>query len=50
MKKINVKVNGEKISLNEFASEFMINTVSGMLSSLKGVDDIKIVEIYFERE
>ena len=48
--KIVVKVNGKNIPLTEFPSEFMINTIKGMLGSLKGVDEIKNFEIYFSKE
>ena len=43
-----IKVNGKQIPLTEFPTEFIQNTVCGMLESLKGVDDIKEVEISFE--
>jgi hypothetical protein len=43
-----VKVNGENIQLNEFTSEFIKNTITGMLRSLKGIDEkIENVEIKF---
>ena len=43
-----VKVNGKNIQLNEFTSEFIKNTIAGMLKSLKGVDEeIENVEITF---
>jgi hypothetical protein len=45
MNDITIKVNGEKIPLSEFPAEFIKNTIAGMLSSLKGVDEIKDVEI-----
>jgi hypothetical protein len=43
-----VKVNGKKVPLTEFPTEFIENTICGMLKSLKGVDEIKNVEISFE--
>lgn len=43
-----VKVNGKKIPLTEFPTEFIQNTICGMLKSLKKVDEIKKVEISFE--
>jgi molybdopterin-guanine dinucleotide biosynthesis protein B len=43
-----IKVNGKPIPLTEFPTEFIKNTVCGMLRSLKGVDEIKDVEIRFE--
>jgi len=43
-----VKVNGKNIQLNEFTSDFIKNTILGMLKSLKGVDEeIETVEITF---
>ena len=51
-----IKVNGESIPLTEFPTDFIKNTICGMLRSLKGVDEIKDVEIkfknqsYFDRE
>ena len=48
MKKISIKVNGKQIPLTEFPAKFIKNTISGMLKSLKCIDDIKKVEINFE--
>ena len=48
MSEINIKVNGKNIPLSEFPSEFIINSVCGMLRTLKGVKDIKKVEINFK--
>jgi hypothetical protein len=48
MENINIKVNGEDIVLTEFPSEFIVSTICGMLKSLKGVEEIKKVEIKFE--
>ena len=45
MKKINIKVNGKEIPLSEFPSDIIKNTICGMIKSLKGVDEIKTVEI-----
>ena len=43
-----VKVNGKNIQLNEFTSEFIKNTITGMLKSLKDVDEeMESVEITF---
>ena len=47
MKEIKLKVNGKDIALTEFPKDFIINTICGMLKSLKGVDEIKDVEICF---
>jgi len=48
MTKINIKVNGKEIPISEFPSDFIKNTICGMIKSLKGVDEIKTVEIKIE--
>lgn len=47
MVKMIVKVNGKQVALTEFPIDIIKNTICGMLKSLKGVDDIKDVEIRF---
>jgi len=44
---IQVKINGKTVQLSEFPSLFIKNTIIGMLSTLKGVDDVRTVEITF---
>ena len=48
MEKMSVKINGEEIPISEFPSDFIKNSICGMLRSLKGVDEIRDVEIRFE--
>ena len=48
MEEIIVKINGEQLPLTEFPSDIIKNTITGMLQSLKGVDEIKEVEIRFK--
>jgi hypothetical protein len=48
MQDITIKVNGKNIPLSEFPAEFIKNSICGMLRSLKGVDEIKTVEIKFQ--
>lgn len=48
MEKISVKVNGREIPLTEFPTEIIVNTIFGMIKSLKGVDEIMKVEIKIE--
>jgi hypothetical protein len=48
MEDILVKVNGEEIQLTEFPTEFIKNSICGMLRSLKGVKEINDVEIRFK--
>jgi hypothetical protein len=42
-----IKVNGKQIPLAEFPTDFIKNTICGMMKSLKGVEDISDVEIKF---
>jgi len=42
-----IKVNGKNIPLTDFPADIIKNAICGMLSSLKGVDEIKEVEIRF---
>ena len=48
MKKISIKINGKQIPISEFPSDIIKNTICGMIKSLKGVNEIKTVEIRFE--
>jgi hypothetical protein len=48
METIIVKINGKQVPLTDFPSDIIKNTICGMLNSLKGVDEIKDVEIRFE--
>jgi len=48
MEDIIINVNGKKIMLSEFPSEFIKSTIIGMLKSLKGIDKIEYVEIKFK--
>jgi len=43
-----IKVNGKEVPLTEFPTDFIQNTICGMLHSLKGVEEINKVEITFE--
>ena len=47
MDEVIVKVNGKQIPLTEFPSEFIKQTITGMLLSLKDVETIETVEIQF---
>jgi len=47
---ISVKVNGKDIYMGKFAQDVLVNTLSGLLSSFKGVKDIEKVEIRFEKK
>ena len=48
MNDITIKVNGNNIPLSEFPAEFIKNSICGMLGTLKGIGEIKTVEIKFE--
>jgi molybdopterin-guanine dinucleotide biosynthesis adapter protein len=45
-----LKVNGRRIPLNRFVKGFLVKTVAGMLTSLKGCDAPEKIEIFIERE
>jgi molybdopterin-guanine dinucleotide biosynthesis protein B len=45
---ISIIINGDEIVLSEFPREIIKNTLVGMLSILKGVDQINDIEIYFK--
>jgi sulfatase maturation enzyme AslB (radical SAM superfamily) len=47
---ISIVVNGRKVALSEFPAEIIKSTLVGMLSSLKGVDQINEIEIRFINE
>ncbi len=47
---IQIEVNGKEIPLTPFPSNIIKNGIKGMLSSLKGVDDIREVDIHFEED
>jgi len=43
-------VNGEPITLNRFAQDIVGGSVLGMVSTLKGVGDIKSIEVTFRKK
>jgi molybdopterin-guanine dinucleotide biosynthesis adapter protein len=47
--KLNIVVNGENIPLTEFPEHILTNTFFGMLSSLKGVKNIKNFTINYKK-
>jgi molybdopterin-guanine dinucleotide biosynthesis protein MobB len=47
-KKVFVKINGKHVPLSGFPSTFIKRTIIGMMGSLKGIDNVNKVEIYFE--
>lgn len=44
--KATLKVNGISIDMNPFVEEFLSRTVVGAVTSLKGVEDIKKLEVH----
>jgi len=42
-------INTIPIELNPFVEEFMIRTVAGAVSALKGAEDIESLELYLEQ-
>jgi molybdopterin-guanine dinucleotide biosynthesis protein B len=46
--KIQVRINKKAIPLSEFPTNFIKNTIIGMMKSLKGVDKISDIEIRFK--
>jgi len=46
--KIDLIVNGEKVELTNFPAKIIKNTLKGLVSSLKDVDDIDSIEISFD--
>ncbi len=46
--KVELKINGKKIPLTEFPSDFIKNTLNGMFKSLKGVEEIRKIELSYE--
>jgi len=45
---VSLKVNGRVIPLSPFVKSFLVHTIKGMLSSLKGCDTTKRIEILIE--
>ena len=45
---VSLKVNGKAIPLSPFVKSFLVHTIKGMLSSLKGCDTTKRIEIHIE--
>ncbi len=40
-----LRVNGKEIELNNFAQDFISQTVTGMVKSLRGVGDIETISL-----
>ncbi len=49
MSEVNIKVNGEKVPLNDFMEDMLKNLIFGYLKAAKGIpDDIKSVSVEIE--
>lgn len=46
MQTIILKVNGKEVPLTQFPADIIIQTILGMLKALRGVEEIKEVEIH----
>jgi len=47
--KAELEVNNVSVELNPFVEEFLARTVVGAVSSLKGAENIRELELYLER-
>ena len=43
-------INGEKIGLNSFVESFISETIIGMVKSLRGVDNIKTIDLKISKK
>jgi hypothetical protein len=42
---VELKINGKETELNNFVENFIAQTVIGMVNSLRGVSDIKTIDL-----
>jgi hypothetical protein len=47
---VELKVNGEKIGLNSFVTSFILETVLGMVKSLRGVDKVESLQLEISKQ
>jgi len=50
MQTIILKVNGKEVPLTQFPADIIIQTILGMLKALKGVEEVKEVEILIQNK
>jgi len=43
--KVQILINGEKVPAKQFVQTIIANAVLGMLSTLRGVDDVETVDL-----
>ena len=49
MEEITITVNSQEMPLTDFPKSIIIKTILGMLQALKGVEEVKTVEIRIKR-
>jgi molybdopterin-guanine dinucleotide biosynthesis protein B len=47
---VSVQVNGRDIYMGKFAQDILVNTLTGLLSSFKGVKDVSEVNIRYRKQ
>lgn len=47
---VELKINGEELDLNTFVENFISETVMGMVKSLRGVDQIRTINLKIEKK
>ncbi len=47
---VELKVNGEEISLNDFVKGFVSETLTGMVKDLRGVGEVKTISLEISKE
>ncbi|MBW8001243.1 MAG: hypothetical protein FVQ80_04400 [Planctomycetes bacterium] len=47
---VTLKVNGADVELNTFVQGFVTETITGMVKSLRGVDEVKSVSLQITRK
>ena len=48
--KLELTVNGRDVAVNDFVQSFIVETILGMLRSLRGVDEVRSVTLTITRE
>ena len=47
---VELKINGDVVELNDFVTNFIAQTVAGMIQSLRGVSDIETVDLKISKK
>jgi len=42
---VDLKINGQRVELNNFIQNFISQTLIGMVKSLRGVDEVETIEV-----